>query len=196
MSDDKKGDALVPSIIAAKDTDDALEVLEQVAELLHISDSYNTIRALKDDLNTYRQNFTNIRAKINALGSPYDMAVLQGLRLELSFLFSDLNDSDIVFHVNRLKIQYEQSGKTAKSEAYMSVKSNTELLETLGSKAQKTIEMAAGSTAAYTEWNRCSSSSYGLFCELRAIQEAITLVSHSVSSLINSELAIAKADAH
>lgn len=193
MSEEKVGLSLVDKIVDASDKDSAILVLKDVADLLHISDDYNKIRAHKDDLDQYKVVLANIKAEFSSMRAPYDMDALQHIRMELSFLYSDIVDSGLVYHSNRLKMQYEYTGKTAKAQSYKAVKSDEQLLEEIG-KSQKAIELAAGDHESYTEWSRCNSSSYGLFCDLRALQESITLLSHSVSSLINSELVITKQD--
>ena len=92
----KKSATLIPKIIQAGNTEQAITVLNEVLKSLHFSSDYLELVALKDELDEYNNRFNDI---CKNCVEENDIGILNNIRIELNFLFREISDK-LVFEIN------------------------------------------------------------------------------------------------
>ena len=93
----KKSATLIPKIIQAGNTEQAITVLNQVLKSLHFSSDYLELVSLKDELDDYQLKFNEVCEKCV---QENDITILNNIRIELNFLFREITDK-LVFPINK-----------------------------------------------------------------------------------------------
>ena len=83
----KKSATLIPKIIQAGNTEQAITVLNQVLKSLHFSSDYLELVSLKDELDDYQLKFNEVCEKCV---QENDITILNNIRIELNFLFREI----------------------------------------------------------------------------------------------------------
>jgi hypothetical protein len=121
-----KSRELLPKIVGASNNNEAIEVLHDVLELLHLSNSYTDLVKVRDDLTEQKQIFAEITNTYN--NSEKSIEVMMDFRKDLNFLYRDISDK-FSYTVNKNKIFFEEQKTAVRAEAMKNLKENNEAQE-------------------------------------------------------------------
>lgn len=183
-----KSKELVQSIIEAKDKKDAVNVMNQTLDLLHLTDNYTDIVEIKDKLEDYKKKFRSISDKYKGIENK-TLEAIQEYRSKLNFLYRDIND-EMTFEVNRLKIFYDEKKTVQRYESMESIKNNEDVQKNFNAKSASAIRDIVGADNGYKEYVALVSISYGLWQELKQVLESIRLMTDTMASESKREQAI------
>lgn len=176
-----KSEKLIPLIVAAVDEESAISVLWQVLKELHLTSNYTDLVALKERIDYFKKCYRDTSDEYRALTAPRSIDDVLHYRVELNFLYRDIND-ELTFDINRLKIYYEEYKTVQRFESMENVRVNDIVVENYKVKSASALRDIVGADPKYTEFTSLASVSYGLWQELSKLLESIKLLTDSLSA--------------
>lgn len=186
-----KSKELIPKIINASDKNEAVEILHDVLELLHLSDSYTNLVKVRDDLAEQKQIFREITDAYNSAEKTID--VMMTFRKDMNFLYRDISDK-FSYIVNKQKIFFEQEKTAVRAKAMENLRNSKEAQEIFKTKSTSGLRDIVGFDASYQEYISNAAVSYGLYQELSSILNSIRMFVDLVAGQIKYEQLILQKD--
>lgn len=186
----KKSATLIPKIIQAGNTEQAITVLNEVISALNLSGDYLELVSLRNELSEYQEKFNNI---CDNCVNEYNMTILNNVRIELSFLYREISDK-LVFPINRAKIYHEENKTVVRGTSMLSIKNDEKIQGVIKATSTTALRDIVGLTDGYKDSVACISLSYGLYKNLDSLLTGIRLFIDSIASRINTEKIIQMKD--
>ena len=186
----KKSATLIPKIIQAGNTEQAITVLNQVLKSLHFSSDYLELVSLKDELDDYQLKFNEVCEKCV---QENDITILNNIRIELNFLFREITDK-LVFPINKLKVQMEENKTITRAHRMMEIRENETVQGKIKATSTTALRDIVGLSDEYKENVACISISYGLYKQLEMLLNGIRMMTDSLASKVNTERTILMKD--
>lgn len=186
-----KSKELIPKIINASDKNEAVEILHDVLELLHLSDSYTNLVKVRDDLAEQKQIFREITDAYNSTDKTID--VMMTFRKDLNFLYRDISDK-FSYIVNKQKIFFEEEKTSVRAKSMENLRNNKEAQEIFKTKSVTGLRNIVGFDASYQEYISNAAVSYGLYQELSSILNSIRMFVDMVAGQIKYEQLVLQKD--
>lgn len=186
----KKSATLIPKIIQAGNTEQAITVLNEVLKTLHFSSDYLELVALKDELDDYNSRFNDI---CKNCVEENDISTLNNMRIELNFLFREISDK-LVFEVNKQKVFFEEQKTITRAHGMMEIRENESVQGKLKATSTTALRDIVGLSDEYKENVACISMSYGLYKQLEMLLNGIRMMTDSLASKVNTERTILMKD--
>lgn len=180
---------LIPKIIEASDKNQAVEVLYDLLQTLHLSQDYTSLVKIKDELDEKAADFDRIIAGIE--GKILSIDELNNFRWQLSLLYREISDK-FSFKINKTKIYFEESRGTIKADSFKEIKDSPELSEELGVKSTSALKDFLHYSGIYREYTSNYSIAYGLYKQLDGLLSSIQHFINYTASKIKSEQEIEK----
>lgn len=174
----KKSEELVQDIIDCSDRDNAIQVLNDTLESLHLSSNYSYMVKLRDKLDEFSERYQGIVK--NYTSDITDYHTLSQIRTELNFLYQEVTD-ELTAEVNQLKILTEES-KTVKRAKAIERLENSELAHKLNAKSATALRDIVGYDEKYQEFVNEISIAYGNYKKLENLLNSIRMMIDNVSS--------------
>lgn len=196
MSNKKKSAELLPKIIAAKNNDEAITVLNETLKYLHLTSDYIDLVYLKDTMENFQIEYGEIIEKHKNIPFPRSYEALAEVRDELAFLYREIQDS-LSFEINKTKILHGDDRKaTVRAESIISAKENEDLKKANNNKqlSLSSLDRVYGISEEYQEYINLYALSYGLYHGLINLLSSIRLMSDSVASQANHALTVLQRD--
>lgn len=186
-----KAAELLPKMVEVKNKTEALEVLYQILQSLHLTNNYTDLVKIKDELEEKKTDFHSIT---DAYGkSEKTLQALMDYRQHLSFLYRDVVDQ-FSFKINKNKIYFEEARGTIKADSYKSLKDNEELQAEFGLKSKTALKDFLHYSEIYREYTANYSIAYALYKELDGLLNSIKQFIDLISGQIRLELNIQNQD--
>lgn len=190
----KKSELLVPKVIQAVDRESAIKVLEEILDVLHLSNEYTDLLKLKDDINVFQEEYKSIVDTYESLPVPREYEELSEMRDKIAFLYRDIQDG-LAFEVNKLKIFWGEDKKTSvRGNSMLELRSREDIKIGKKDLTASAIEKLYGVTDEYQEFVNLQSFSYGMYKELEQLLQSMKLLSDSIASQCNHALIILRRD--
>ena len=187
-----KSKELIPKIQEAQTKEEAIKVLYDVLEALHLSNNYTDMVKLKDDLATEKERYQEVTKDYEK--SNRSLETMIETRMQLNFLFRDINDK-FSFEVNKLKIYYEERKTSVRGEAMKNIKDDKEVQKMFKATSTSAIRDIMGLSPLYVEYIANYSISYGLYKELETLLTSIRMFIDLLAGEISREKMILNKDA-
>jgi len=182
----QKAEKYLEGIVAAKDKDEAIAVLSEVAKDLGIGQSYGQLVHISDRLALHKTSFKLLQASLKGEIVP-DLLFLQDLRMETIHCFQELCD-ELGSDIHRLKIAYGDDRKSeVRGTILTELMSDDEFKAKHNAKSVSALKEIYSVHASYKEWLLCSSKSYGLWNDYRDTMKYINLFIDGIASKIRTE---------
>lgn len=191
MSGKNKSKELIPLIQKATTKDEAIKVLYEVLDALHMTSSYTEMVALKDKLGEYKDEYKKITSAYEKSDQSYKET--DNTRGQLNFLMVNLTD-ELSFQVNKTKIYYENLRTQIRSESIQDIGQDEVLKKTMNVKSISAIEKIYGIQDSYKEYVVNYSMAYGIYKDLGNLLESIKLFTDLLASRISMERVILMKD--
>ena len=114
-----KAKDLLPGIIGASTNKEAIEMLHEVLEALHLTNSYTDLVKIKDGLQEEKERYNNISDDYRKSGKTLEDMVKT--RTELNFCYRDISDK-YSFEVYKHKIYWEEVKTSVRAESIKKLK--------------------------------------------------------------------------
>jgi hypothetical protein len=186
-----KGKELLPKIIEASNNTEAISVLHDILEVLHLSDNYTNLVKIRDELQEEKQNFISITNAYN--NADQDIETMMQFRKNMNFLYRDITDK-FSYVVNKNKIYFEEEKTAVRAKAMENLKNNKEAQEIFKTKSTSGLRDIVGFDNAYQEYISNAGISYGLYQELSSVLNSIRMYIDLVASQIKHEQLILQKD--
>jgi hypothetical protein len=187
----KKSEKLIPKIIEAKTREEAIQVLLDTLEDLHLSTSYTEMVRLRDRVEYYQDRF---KKEIGGLSGDaiIEYEALNNIRLTLSFLYREIQD-ELSAPINSNKIYYEEV-KTARRAEGLEELLDSETAERFKAKSASALRDIVGASKSYKEYAAEYAIAYGNYKTLESLLNSIRLTLDSIASREKRELIILSKD--
>ena len=191
QTQNQKSKELLPKIIRASNNDEAIEVLHNILELLHLSESYVNIVKVRDALSERKEEFRRITD--NYQNSDKSLRQMLDTRTELNFVYRNISD-EFSYIVNKNKIFFEENRRSIKIDSMKDMTENTEYDGIFKSKSATALDSLLGASDIYRKHVSEASISYGLYQELANILNSIRMWIDLLASSIKTEQMIQSKD--
>lgn len=186
MSTQKKSTQLIDKIIAAKNKIEAIEILNDTLEVLHLSKRYTEMVAITDEIQTFTKELNLIDNKINDSIKTHEE--LNEIRHELDRLYIKVNDS-LTHKVSVAKIYYDEIKSTRRYEALSNLK-DSDTAKNFKAKSTSALETIIGGDDNYAQLASEKAISYGNYKQLEGLMKGIERLGNTVASREKRELII------
>lgn len=182
----QKSEKYLERIVEAKNKEEAIDLLREIADDLGIGQSYGMLVYIKERLGLHKAAYNQLKEQLKAEAVP-DVKFLQNLRMEAIHCYQTLVD-ELGAEINRLKINY---GDDRKSEVRGTIL--TELMHDEEFKAENKAKSVSALKEIYSvhnsykEWLSCSAMSYGLWNDYRDTLKYINMFIDSVAAMTRTE---------
>jgi len=177
----KKSEDLLPIIQKASTREEAIEALNEVVQVLHLSQNYFHLMDLKRIMHEHKASFTAITNRYRSIPTPRPYNSLHELRMELSFLSRDFADN-LAFEVNKAKIFHEERKTEARAAGILELKDNTEFQSKLKTTSASGLRDMVGAAGIYQEYIALAAVSYGLYQEFHKVGDSMKLFNDALAS--------------
>lgn len=177
----KKGKDLLPIIMSATTEEEAAKALILTVETLHLSQNYYHLKSLKDQLDEYQEKFKGIIDSYKGLGAVRDYDQLHGIRLELNFLYQEIND-ELGFEINKAKIFNEERKTVVRAEAMRELKNDAEFQKDIKATSASALRDIVGAATVYQEYTTMAALAYGMYSEFHKLMDSIKMSTDSMAS--------------
>jgi len=185
MSATRKSADLLPKIIDCSTSEEAISILVQAMEMLHLTSDYTTLVKLKDELDEFKIELSVIRDTYESFEVPRQYVDIHEVRVGLNFLYMRASDA-LSFEVNKLKIFHGDDRRSeikANSAEAVRKRLEKEAVESGAKKPSHSLIMDIyASEPSYKEFVAMKSVSYALYKELTDLLTGIIKFSDSISS--------------
>ena len=186
MAEKKKAAILIDEIVSAKNRDEGIEVLHNILEALHLSQSYTKMVSISDELIKFSAKVKQIEDKIDDSVKTHEE--LNDIRFELDTLYRKVNDA-LTHKVDSAKIYYDEIKSTRRYEALVNLK-DSQKAKDMGAKSPSALETIIGGDASYTRLAVEKSISYANYKKLERLLKNIERLGNTVASREKRELII------
>lgn len=186
-----KAKDLLPKIINASDSKEAIEVLHDVLQALHLTNSYTDLVKLKDDLQEEKERFNVITDNYNK--SEKTIENMLDTRTDLNFCYRDISDK-FSFEVYKHKIYWEEVKTSVRAESIKKLKEDQDVQKIFNVKSTSAIRDIVGLDSDYKSYISNASISYGLYQELNTLLNSIRQFIDLMASAIKTEQIIQQKD--
>jgi hypothetical protein len=193
MSSNKKSLPLVEAMVAATTKEEAIKVLNNVLESLHLTTNYLRLVELKDIMDGYSKEYGEIINSYRELESPISYEELSNIRTNLNFLYRDCSDA-LSFEIGKLYLYYKEGKTLARGNAMKDLKDNEEFQKDFKTKSLSGLRDVLGMSGVYDSWVTNQAVAYGLWKGLDTLLNAIRMFTDTVSSEAKRELFILQKD--
>lgn len=178
-----KAEKLIPVIMAASTQEEAIGALIEIAETMHLTQNYSHLIGLKDQLDAYENKFKDIIKQYNSIRSQgvRDYDQLHNIRLELNFLYQELND-ELGFEINKAKILNEEKKTVIRAEAMRDLKNDPEFQKDIKATSASALRDLVGAASVYQEYVSMASVAYGMYSEFHKLMDGIKMMTDSLAS--------------
>lgn len=187
-----KAKELLPKIIGATSNPEAIEVLHDILEVLHLSDNYTNLVKVRDDFSEEKANFRAITDEYNSADKTIENMI--NTRTKLNFLYRDISDK-FSYTVNKNKIYFEEEKTAVRAKAMENLKKSKEAQEIFKTKSTSGLRDIVGFDGLYQEYISNASISYGLYQELSSVLNSIRMFIDLLASQIKHEQLVIQKDA-
>lgn len=177
----KKSEDLVPIIQKAATREEAIEALNNVVEVLHLSQNYFHLMELKKIMKEHKDSFKVITDRYRSIPIPRPYNSLHELRMELSFLSRDFSDS-LAFEVNKAKIYHEEGKTVARAAGILELKDDSKFQEQLKTTSASGLRDMVGASGTYQEFTALAAVSYGLYQEFHKVGDSMKMFNDALAS--------------
>lgn len=186
-----KAKDLIPQITSATTKEEAIEVLHNVLEALHLSESYTNLIKIRDELSDYKQNYVRITDGYDKSGKTIEDML--NTRLSLNFLYRDISDK-FSYKINFQKIFWEEKKTNVRAQSMKNLKNNADVQELFNTKSTSALRDIVGLDNEYQQFITNASISYGLYQELLILLNGIRQFIDYLASSIKQEQLIKQQD--
>ena len=177
----KKSEDLLPIIQKATTREEAIEALNNVVEVLHLSQNYFHLMELKKTMKEHKDSFKVITDRYRSIPVPRPYNSLHELRMELSFLSRDFADS-LAFEVNKAKIYHEEGKTVARAAGILELKDDSKFQEQLKTTSASGLRDMVGASGTYQEFTALAAVSYGLYQEFHKVGDSMKMFNDALAS--------------
>lgn len=181
---------IIQDIQKAENRDQAIGVLHDTLEALHLSSNYTRMVQLRDKIDEYSKKFAEVTKDYSIGITDYDKLV--HLRIELNFLYRDITD-ELTAEVNQLKVLMEESKTTRRAEAIDQLK-DSEIAQRLNAKSANALRDIVGSNEEYKKYVTEMSIAYGNYKKLDNLLNSIRMMIDSIASQQHRERIVMQKD--
>lgn len=169
--------------MAASTQEEAIGALIEIAETMHLTQNYSHLIGLKDQLDSYENKFKDIIKQYNTIrySGVRDYDQLHNIRLELNFLYQELND-ELGFEINKAKILNEEKKTVIRAEAMRDLKNDPEFQKDIKATSASALRDLVGAASVYQEYVSMASVAYGMYSEFHKLMDAIKMMTDSLAS--------------
>lgn len=186
-----KAKNLLPNIVKASNDKEAVKVLYDILEALHLSESYTNLIKIRDEFSDYKENYNRITDGYNS--SSKSVEDMLNTRLSLNFLYRDIVDK-FSYSINKNKIFFEEAKSSYRADAMKELKEDKETSEIFNTKSTSSLRDIMGYSNLYREYTSNASISYGLYQELNNTLNSIRQFIDLLASSIKQEQLILQKD--
>ena len=186
-----KAKDLLPGIIEASTSKEAIEVLHEVLEALHLTNSYTDLVKIKDGLQEEKERYNEISD--NYQKSEKTLEDMVKTRTELNFCYRDISDK-YSFEVYKHKIYWEEVKTSVRAESIKKLKEDQEIQKMFNTKSTSAIRDIVGLDSSYKSYISNASISYGLYQELNTLLNSIRMFIDLLASSIKNEQIVLQKD--
>jgi len=190
----KKAEPLVSKIIAATTREQAVEVLNDTLESLHLTSNYTTLVHLKDELASFAAQYKEVSDHYRELAFPREYDDLHQLRIDLNFIYRDITDA-LSFEINKLYMYYRERKTVTRADSIMNLRNNEDFQSVFKTKSASAIRDYMGFDPTYNEWTTCNALAYGLYKQLESTLNSIRQMIDLIAAESKRALIIATKDA-
>ena len=182
---------IIPKIIKSSNKSEALVVLNDILEALHLSESYTNLIKIRDNFSEKKQEYVDITDEYNS--SPQTIEDMLEARKYLNFLYRDISDQ-FSYIINKNKILFEEEKTSVRAESMKRLKEDATVQEMFKTKSTSGLRDIVGLDDGYKEYIANASISYGLYQELNSILTSIRMFIDFLASSIRAEQLINEKD--
>ena len=182
---------IIPKIIKSSNKSEALVVLNDILEALHLSESYTNLIKIRDNFSEKKQEYVDITDEYNS--SPQTIEDMLEARKYLNFLYRDISDQ-FSYIINKNKILFEEEKTSVRAESMKRLKEDATVQEMFKTKSTSGLRDIVGLDDGYKEYIANASISYGLYQELNNILTSIRMFIDFLASSIRAEQLINEKD--
>ena len=186
-----KAKDLLPGIIGASTNKEAIEMLHEVLEALHLSSNYTDLIKIKDELQLKKDEYKLITLEYDS--SDMKIEDMLNTRKNTAFLYRDVSDS-FSYKVNFQKIFWEEKKSNVRAQSMKNLKNNPEAQEIFNAKSTSALRDIVGIDDSYQEYIVNASISYALYQELINFLNSIRQFIDYLASAIKNEQLIKQHD--
>ena len=182
---------IIPKIIKSSNKSEALVVLNDILEALHLSESYTNLIKIRDNFSEKKQEYVDITDEYNS--SPQTIEDMLEARKYLNFLYRDISDQ-FSYIINKNKKLFEEEKTSVRAESMKRLKEDATVQEMFKTKSTSGLRDIVGLDDGYKEYIANASISYGLYQELNSILTSIRMFIDFLASSIRAEQLINEKD--